>query len=59
MPQDSKNIVRQWNREIAEETRRLAPQRSEGHWRYVVWTALWFLWLALLLGLIGVLHPLH
>ena len=57
---DSKRIVRQWNREIEEETRRLAERgKDEGPWKLVVWAGLWFLWLGLLLGLIGLIRPLH
>ena len=57
---DTKRIVRQWNREIEEETRRLAERgKDEGPWKLVVWAGLWFLWLGLLLGLIGLIRPLH
>jgi hypothetical protein len=47
---DSKQIVRQWNREIEDEIRRAAAQDSEadGPWKAVTWTVLWVLWLALL-----------
>lgn len=51
--QDSKRIVRQWNREIEDEVRREAARREERQpWRIVVWGALWVVWLALLLALI-------
>jgi hypothetical protein len=57
---DTKRIIRQWNREIEDETRRLAERaKDEGRWRLVVWTGLWFLWLGVLLGLIGLIRPLH
>jgi len=57
---DSKHIIRQWNREIEDETRRLAARgKDDGPWRAVVWGGLWLLWLGVLLGLIGLLKPLH
>jgi hypothetical protein len=56
---DTKHIIRQWNREIEDETRRLAARKGEGPWRAVVWGGLWLLWLGVLLGLIGLLRPLH
>jgi len=57
---DTKRIVRQWNREIEEETRRLANRaKDEGPWKLVVWTGLWFLWLGVLLGLVSLIRPLH
>ena len=57
---DTKRIVRQWNREIEDETRRLAERaKDEGRWRLVVWTGLWVLWLGLLLGLVSLIRPLH
>ena len=57
---DTKRIVRQWNREIEEETRRLANRaKGEGPWKLVVWTGLWFLWLGVLLALVSLIRPLH
>jgi hypothetical protein len=57
---DTKRIVRQWNREIEDETRRLAQRaKDDGPWKLVVWTGLWFLWLGLLLGLVSLIRPLH
>ena len=56
---DSKRIIRQWNREIEDETRRAAARRDRGPWRYLVWAALWLLWLGILIGLIGLISPLH
>jgi hypothetical protein len=57
---DTKRIVRQWNREIEEETRRLSQRaKDDGPWKLVVWTGLWFLWLGLLLGLVSLIRPLH
>lgn len=56
---DSKRIVRQWNREIEAENRRVGERRDKGPWRGVVWTALWLLWLLAIGALVSVLHPLH
>jgi hypothetical protein len=57
---ETKHIIRQWDREIEEETRRLAGRgKAEGPWRAVVWAAMWLLWLGAVFGLIGLLRPLH
>jgi hypothetical protein len=56
---ETKHIIRQWDREIEEETRRLAAHKDEGPWRRVVWGAMWLLWLGALFALIGLLRPLH
>ncbi|HZE46200.1 MAG TPA: hypothetical protein VE087_04925 [Xanthobacteraceae bacterium] len=57
---DTKHIIRQWNREIEDETRRLATRgKDDGPWRAVVWGGLWLLWLGVVLGLVGVFKPLH
>ena len=56
---DTKHIIRQWNREIEDETRRLSARGKEGPWRAVVWGAMWLLWLGALLALIGLMRPLH
>ena len=57
---DTKRIVRQWNREIEEESRRLSQRaKDDGPWKLVAWTGLWFLWLGLLLGLVSLIRPLH
>jgi hypothetical protein len=51
---DSERIARQWNREIEDENRREAERNAEkGPWKAVTWGALWFLWLLLLLALVG------
>jgi hypothetical protein len=55
---DRKRIVRQWNREIEDETRRLDVRPDEGPWRKIVWAALWLGWL-LLLGALLSLVRLH
>ena len=58
--QETKHIIRQWNREIEDETRRLAaPGKNEGPWRVVVWGAVWVLWLGGLVALISFMKPLH
>ena len=60
MERDTKHIIRQWNREIEDETRRLAARgKDDGPWRAVVWGGLWLLWLGVVLGLVGVFKPLH
>ena len=57
---ETKHIIRQWDREIEEETRRLAGRgKDDGPWRAVVWAAMWLLWLGAVFGLIGLLRPLH
>jgi hypothetical protein len=53
---DSKHIIRQWNREIEADDKRLANQGDKGPWRRVVWAALWFLWLLMLGALISVIR---
>lgn len=54
---DSKRIIRRWNREIEDETRRAAAHtKASGPWRAVAWTALWLLWLALLFALLAPLN---
>jgi hypothetical protein len=57
---ETKHIIRQWDREIEEETRRLAGRgKDDGPWRVVVLAAMWLLWLGAVFGLIGLLRPLH
>ena len=57
---DTKRIIRQWNREIEDETRRLAARgKDSGPWRALVWGAIWVLWLGALLALIALLKPWH
>lgn len=51
---DSKRIIRSWNREIEDENRRAAAREAAGGaWKAVIWTALWLLWLALLVALLA------
>jgi hypothetical protein len=54
MQRDSERIARQWNREIEDELRREAARPdARGPWKAVAWTALWVLWLALLVALVA------
>ncbi len=55
---DSKRIAREWNREIEDEIRR-AAHKPEGGWRSVVWAVLWVLWIAALVGAIGLVRRLQ
>lgn len=50
---DSERIVRQWNREIEDEARRAEAREraNNGPWKAVTWTALWVVWLGLLVAL--------
>ncbi len=59
MEQDSKRIVREWNREIEADMRRLAARRDEGRWKFVVWVALEVMWLAGLVVVVGLFTRLH
>jgi hypothetical protein len=55
----SKDIARQWQREIDDERRRAAAAwRGSGPWRAVPWTLLWLVWLALTLALVARVNPL-
>lgn len=54
----SRDIVRQWNREIEAEIRREDARRGGGGpWTVVAWITLWLLWLGLLAGLLAHLKP--
>jgi hypothetical protein len=59
MEQDSKRIVREWNREIEADMRRLAARQDEGRWKIVVWVVLELLWLAGLVAAVGLFSRLH
>ncbi len=60
MERDSKRIVRQWNREIEAEMRRLAGKRDNGgRWKLVVWTLLEAIWLVVVLAVMGLFGRLH
>ena len=56
---DSKRIIRQWNREIEDEIRRQNRVRDNGPWKAVVWAALWLMWLAALVALVGHIKTLR
>ncbi len=51
--QDRRRIIREWNREIEDETRRLAVRTDDGPWKLVAWGALWLVWLGALLALVA------
>jgi len=58
--QDSKRIIRQWNREIETEIRReRAREHDSGPWKAVAWAALWLVWLVALVTLMGHLKGLR
>ncbi len=59
MERDSKRIVREWNREIEAEIRRLAARQDDGKWKYVVWTVLEVIWLVAVFAVLGVFSRLH
>ncbi|HEY8871457.1 MAG TPA: hypothetical protein VIM52_00390 [Stellaceae bacterium] len=51
---DTKRIIRQWDREIEDEIRSAAAHNAaSGPWKGVVWGALWLLWLGLLVALLA------
>lgn len=51
---DTKRIIRQWDREIEDEIRRdAARDATSSPWKGVVWGALWLLWLGLLVALLA------
>jgi len=51
--QDRRRIIREWNREIEDETRRLAVRTDDGPWKLVAWGVLWLVWLGTLLVLVA------
>jgi hypothetical protein len=59
MARDSKHIVREWEREIEADLRRLAAQQEDGRWKIVVWVALEAVWLVGLIVMLGFLSRLH
>lgn len=59
MERDSKHIVREWNREIEADIRRLAARQQDGRWKIVVWVALEAVWLLALVALLGLVSRLH
>ena len=52
MAKDPEQFVRQWNREIEAEARRLAGSAQQGRWKLVIWVTLEILWCALLVALV-------
>ncbi|HEX5318766.1 MAG TPA: hypothetical protein VFW46_06390 [Stellaceae bacterium] len=56
---DSRQFVRQWNREIEEQRRREGERRGPQPWRIVSWLALWLLWLVGLVLLLQLFRPLQ
>lgn len=58
---DSKDIVRRWNREIESEIRREAAARRDRKepWKAVTLSALWLVWLAFLVLMLMHAKTLH
>ncbi len=57
---DTRQIIRQWNREIDAQRRDEAERQADrGPWRAVSWLALWFLWLGVLALVVGLMRSLH
>jgi hypothetical protein len=50
----TKQVIRDWNREIDAELRRQAA-REDGRWRILVWVALEAVWLVALFAGLGLL----
>jgi Rap1a immunity proteins len=50
---DSKRIVREWNREIEVEDRRLAAARQDGWGKIVAWTVLELMWLVVVFAVLA------
>jgi hypothetical protein len=59
MERDSKRIVREWNREIEAEMRRLAAQQDDGPWKIVVWVLLEVVWFVAVFGVLGLIARLR
>ena len=57
--QDRRRLIREWNREIEDETWRLNAGRDSGKWRFVAWGAVWLVWLGVLVGLVAGVRALH
>jgi len=54
-----RRLIRQWDREIADDRRAEAAPRGKEPWRAVSWFALWLLWLGVLVVIAGLFRPLH
>jgi hypothetical protein len=59
MESDSERIVREWNREIEADMRRLAARQDDEVWKIVVWVVLEVIWLVGLVAVIGLFSRLH
>ena len=59
MDSDPKRIVREWNREIEADMRRLAARQDDEVWKIVVWVVLEVIWLVGLVAVIGLFSRLH
>jgi hypothetical protein len=59
MERDSKRIVREWNREIEAELRRLAARSDDGKWSIVVWMVLEVIWLVGVFAILGLFARLQ
>jgi hypothetical protein len=58
MESDAKRAVREWNREIDAEMRRVA-RHDDGSWKIVVWIALEALWFVALFVVFGLFERLY
>jgi hypothetical protein len=59
MGRDNERIVREWNREIDADERRLAARQDDGRWKIVVWVVLEVIWLVGLVAVLGQLSRLY
>jgi hypothetical protein len=59
MEHDSRRIVREWNREIEAENRRLAAARRDGWGKIVIWTVLEVIWLVAVFAVLGLVSRLY
>jgi len=59
MERDSKRVVREWNREIDAEIRRLPPRQEVARWKIVVCVLLEATWLVALVVVLGLFIRLH
>jgi hypothetical protein len=59
MEHDSRRIVREWNREIEAENRRLAAARHDGWGKIVIWTVLEVIWLVAVFAVLGLVSRLY
>jgi hypothetical protein len=59
MESDPKRVVREWNREIEAEMRRLSARGEDGPWKVVVWVALAMVWFGVVFAAIGLFERLQ